>query len=67
MLRNLSIRQSLMLPFATLVALLLLIAWLEGGAEARLRRVSIGALLAQILHILLMLAAAPSCWAACAG
>jgi hydrogenase-4 component B len=31
-LRDLSIRQCLMLPFATLVALLLLIAWLEGGA-----------------------------------
>jgi formate hydrogenlyase subunit 3/multisubunit Na+/H+ antiporter MnhD subunit len=31
-LRDLSIRQSLMLPFATLVALLLLIAWIEGGA-----------------------------------
>jgi formate hydrogenlyase subunit 3/multisubunit Na+/H+ antiporter MnhD subunit len=29
-LRHLSIRQALMLPFATLVALLLLIAWLEG-------------------------------------
>jgi len=31
-LRDLSIRQCLMLPFATLVALLLLIAWLESGA-----------------------------------
>lgn len=31
-LRDLSIRQALMLPFAALVALLLLIAWLEGGA-----------------------------------
>ena len=31
-LRDLSIRQCLMLPFATLVALLVLIAWLEGGA-----------------------------------
>ena len=30
--RDLSIRQCLMLPFATLVALLVLIAWLEGGA-----------------------------------
>jgi hydrogenase-4 component B len=31
-LRGLSIRQALMLPFATLLALLLLIAWLEGRA-----------------------------------
>ncbi|PWS38239.1 hydrogenase 4 subunit B [Falsiroseomonas bella] len=31
-LRDLSIRQCLMLPFAALVALLLLVAWLEGGA-----------------------------------
>jgi NADH:ubiquinone oxidoreductase subunit 5 (subunit L)/multisubunit Na+/H+ antiporter MnhA subunit len=31
-LRDLSIRQCLMLPFAALVALLLLMAWLEGGA-----------------------------------
>ncbi len=31
-LRDLSIRQALMLPFAALVALLLLVAWLEGGA-----------------------------------
>lgn len=31
-LRDLSIRQCLMLPFATLVALLLLIVWLEAGA-----------------------------------
>ena len=30
-LRGLTIRQSLMLPFATLVALLVLIVWLEGG------------------------------------
>jgi len=30
-LRDLSIRQALMLPFGTLVALLLLVAWLEGG------------------------------------
>jgi NADH:ubiquinone oxidoreductase subunit 5 (subunit L)/multisubunit Na+/H+ antiporter MnhA subunit len=30
-LRDLSIRQSLVLPFATLVALLVLIVWLEGG------------------------------------
>jgi formate hydrogenlyase subunit 3/multisubunit Na+/H+ antiporter MnhD subunit len=30
-LRDLSIRQALMLPFGTLVALLLLMAWLEGG------------------------------------
>ena len=29
-LRHLSIRKTLMLPFATLVALLVLIAWLEG-------------------------------------
>jgi formate hydrogenlyase subunit 3/multisubunit Na+/H+ antiporter MnhD subunit len=31
-LRGLTIRQSLVLPFATLVALLALIAWMEGGA-----------------------------------
>jgi hypothetical protein len=31
-LRDLSIRQCLILPFAALVALLLLVAWLEGGA-----------------------------------
>lgn len=30
-LRDLSIRQALMLPFGTLVALLVLVAWLEGG------------------------------------
>lgn len=30
-LRHLSIRQTLVLPFATLVALLVLIAWIEGG------------------------------------
>ncbi len=30
-LRHLTIRRALMLPFATLVALLLLVAWLEGG------------------------------------